>query len=231
MSKVLIIDDHLEIAKAVQKDLFQYNSELFKDKNTFCLEKKDDVFENMPITEGKNLSNFSDGSVVSVYLKVMRGILSFIKGYPNEHILILIDEFLRADYKQVVLGQTYEQIIDNLTAYIYSGLLMYKNGKTSFGSDIYPSINLERLYLMIYSHNSRFHRCSESLYNIFQRLPQEDIRYFPVEACMPENISLVEGGASDAIEKGPFPLSQSLVEEAYSRIILPEEYKEFIKRL
>lgn len=48
----------------------------------------------------------------------MRAILSFLKENQNEHILILIDDFLRADYRQVTLGWTYDCIIDNLSAYI-----------------------------------------------------------------------------------------------------------------
>lgn len=231
MSKVLIIDDHLEIATSVQKDLSQYNSELFADENTFCLEEKDDIFKCVPIIKAKNSPHFDGNTVFKDYLKVMRGILLFIKKHPEEQILILIDEFLRADYKEPVLGKPYDLIIDCLTAYIYSGLLMYTNGKRSYGSNKYPSINLKTLYFIIYSHNSRFHKCSQALYNIFARLPQEDIKYFPKEACMVENISLVEGGASDIIENGPFPLPESLVKEAYSRIRLPKEYKEFIKSL
>lgn len=231
MSKVLIIDDHLEIAKAVQKDLSQCNSELFRDENTFCLEEKDDIFKCVPIIKAKNSPHFGDGTVYINYLKVIRGILLFIQAHPKEHILVLIDEFLRADHKEPVLGKPYDQTIDCLTAYIYSGLLMYINGKTSYGSDIYPPVNLETLYTIIYSHNSRFHKCSEALYNIFARLPQEDIRYFPREACKPENISLVEGGASDFIENASIPLPQPLVTNSYSKIILPQGYKDFIKSL
>lgn len=60
MSKVLIIDDHLEIAKEVQRDLSQYNLNLFRNENVFCLAKRNDVFEVLPITEAKNLKQFGN---------------------------------------------------------------------------------------------------------------------------------------------------------------------------
>ncbi len=118
MSKVLIIDDHLEIAKEVQKDLSQYNPNLFSDKNVFCLEKKDDTFGVVPIIEAKDLNHFDNEAVLSVFPKTMGAILSFLKENEHEHILILIDDFLRADDKEVTLGWTHSCVIDNLSAYI-----------------------------------------------------------------------------------------------------------------
>lgn len=229
MAKVLIIDDHLEIARAVQKDLSQYNPNLFKDENVFCLEKKNDIFEVLPITEINDLNHYNSGSIPSIYQNVMRAILAFLKENQNEHILILIDDFLRKENRKVVLGSNYKYVIENLSAYIYSGLLMYLNEKNVYGLEQYPSTNSEKLSFMIYSYNSRFSKYSIALLNIYERLSESDIKYFPKEACQINNISLVEGGASDVIEAGPFPLPSSLVEKEYCRMRLPEEYKKFIK--
>lgn len=116
-----------------------------------------------------------------------------------------------------------------ILVHIYSGLLMYLNGKTFYGFERYPYISSETLCFIIYSYNSRVSKFSEALFNIFERLSEEDIKYFPKEACTFYNISIVEGGASDVIEAESVPLPTPLVEKAYRRIRLPKEYREVIK--
>lgn len=231
MAKLLIIDDHLEIAKKVQKDLAKVNSDFGSDKNVFCIEKKDDKFIVLPLSEAKDLNSFRQGSVEACYKSAMKGILSFIEENSNERILILIDDYLMPEDKCVVLFKPYRQTIDNLSAYIYSGLLMLINKQVEFCRMKKQDFDYNALCFIIYSHNARFAHFSEILQTIFDRLPEEDVKYFPQEAYMPENISLVEGGASDLIDAGNFPLSESLVEEAYTRIRLPKEYREFISGL
>jgi len=227
MAKLLIIEDHLEIAKEVQKDLAKINKDFLLDENVFCIEKCDDKFVVLPIMEAKDLNRFREDSVDSCYKKVMEGILAFIEENKNERILILIDDHLMPE--SVLLFKSYIPKVDSLSAWIYNGLVMLKNKQWESCRKNGQYFDESALCFIIYSHNVRFAHFSAALHEIFDRLPEEDIKYFPEECYKIENISLVEGGASDIIEGEPYPLPEPLVEEAYTRIRLPKEYREFLK--
>ncbi len=216
MPKVLIIDDQLKIAKNVQKDLSEYNPDLFRDENVFCLEKENGTFLAMPITEAKDLDHFS-GSIRRVAYEAMRTILSFLKENQKECTLILIDGSLRAD-------EWYDGIPRNLSAYLYAMLLMYLNGKTNFECKEYPQADIQNLSFMLYmdTHDT-FTKVVVPLSLIYDELSEEDRKFFPKQACLYENISICRGGTSG--------FTNGEKNREYTNIRLPEGYKQLIKEM
>lgn len=200
MAKLIILD-HSYNVKNVQNDIKKYNDTLTNDENTFYVEKNENNYQLKSVLHlNDNSKNFGDNEDASL---IIDSIINFFNQYKDEVILLLMN----ADLQTKENWRTYSlnpkdmqgqiQLSKKIVFDVYVYLIMILRGKKVInkeGREII--INKNNINFILYGDEWSLGRASTTLSNIYNKLDEDDKKYFTKDCTIPSNIGWFEGGYS-----------------------------------
>lgn len=220
MAKLLIIEDHLRMARMIQKYIQTINP-LLVPENTFCFCQH----ESLALCSLNEITD-DDTRVILKRRKeeVFSNVYQFLNDRPAENVLIFIDVLLNS---QNISAPSFERYRADkeYSCELYAELIRIKNGKRVPG---YGKIDPKHFFHMIYSRSdSSIGVVAAVLEDLYAHSNKKEENYFPIECARFENISWCRNRYD--ITNSDFSVAEA--QESGPVLALPSGYKEFFRSL
>lgn len=232
MLKLLIIEDHIEMVKAIQTQMEKLNWR-FDKNNTYCFASPADVPSQATLSSLSSVDPSNERVILSTQRDrdtVFESVQDFLCVCDDhgDRAVVMIDVLLNSQNISAPSFLRYKA--DNeYSCELYAELMRLKNGKL-YNGKLYNGRSLQNFDVLIYSRSDAsigvVETALQAIYN--EQDENYDRPYFPRECAKYENISWCKNNCDETDENLNVIVSDT---PRADPLALPESYQEYFKNL